>query len=124
MTIKEENIKTKQEESRKAGNPGIEYCLFPSFVILYIFLVMLQISILLDAFEPASGGVWFQKLRGATQVHHAAKSVNQCIVPKDAIANFSRKWRGRRAHYHQNNENPATFVGFALLRKNLMITFN
>jgi hypothetical protein len=82
---------------------------------------------LVDAFEPASGGVWFQKLRGATQVHHAAKSVNQCIVPKDAIAKsriFSHNRRGRRAHYHRNNQISATFVGFALPRRNCMITFN
>ena len=81
-------------------------------------------SRVLDAFEPASGGVWFQKLRGATQVHHAPKSVNQSIVPKDAIANFLAQWRGRRAHYHDNNQNSATFIGFALLRQNLMVTFN
>ena len=65
----------------------------------------LGIIVALDAFEPASGGVWFQKLRGATQVHHAAKSVNQCIVPKDAIANFLAQWRGRRAHYHSKTQN-------------------
>lgn len=79
---------------------------------------------LLDAFEPASGGMWFQKLRGATQVHHAPKSVNQSIVPKDAIANFLAQWRGRRAHYHDKNQNSATFLGFALLENFQPVTFN
>ena len=72
-----------------------------------------------DAFEPASGGLWFQKLRGATQVHHAAKSVKrQCIVPKDTIANFLAHWHGLRVH-----NSPPTFIGFALLQNFQLLTF-
>ena len=59
----------------------------------------------LDAFEPAFGGLWFHKLRGATNVHHARKSVNQSIMSKDAIATFLARVHGRRAHYHKNNKN-------------------
>ena len=74
-------------------------------------------SCLLDAFEPAFGGVLFLKLRGATLVHHALNPVNQSISLTTKKTKESRNWCGRRAHYHQNNENPATFIGFALLQK-------
>ena len=71
----------------------------------------------LDAFEPAFGGVLFLKLRGATLVHHALNPVNQSISLTTKKTKESRNWCGQRAHHHQNNENPATFIGFALLQK-------
>ena len=83
-------------------------------------------ALTLDAFEPAPGGVWFLKLRGATLVHHALNPVNQASPsiggPKKLTKVANR--RGRRAHYHRNNQISATFVGFALLRQNCMLTFN
>jgi len=72
----------------------------------------------LDAFEPAFGGVWFLKLRGATLVHHALNPVNQFIYLKTQKGKKLAKRCGRRAHYREKNENSATFIGFALLRKN------
>ena len=52
---------------------------------------------LLDAFEPAFGGVWFLKLRGATLVHHALNPVNQSIYLRTQKTNKSRKavWPAR-----------------------------
>ena len=76
----------------------------------------------LDAFEPAFGGVWFLKLRGATLVHHALNPVNQFIymtcISKPKKEKKLAKRCGRRAHYQSNNENSATFIGFSQLRKN------
>jgi len=71
-----------------------------------------------DAFEPAFGGVWFLKLRGATLVHHALNPVNQFIYLLTQKGKKLAKRCGRRAHYQSKNENAATFIGFALLRKN------
>ena len=54
----------------------------------------------IDGAEPAECD-WprFHKSRGATHVHHAAKTVNQIIYRKTPICSFSRKKLGRRAHY-------------------------
>ena len=78
----------------------------------------------LDAFEPAPGGVWFLKLRGATLVHHALNPVNQSISLRTQKTNKSRNRRGRRAHYHDKNQISATFIGFALLQNFQPLTFN
>ena len=75
-------------------------------------------TVLLDAFEPAFGGVWFLKLRGATLVHHALNLVNQFIYLETQKGKKLAKRCGRRAHYREKNENSATFIGFALLGKN------
>ena len=78
----------------------------------------------LDAFEPAFGGPRFHKSRGATQVHHAAKSVNQIILSADAIATFLAKNPGRRVKYRTKTQFVAKFIGFHVWLKNLMLTFN
>ena len=97
---------------------------------VHVFICFLPLSSsssslsLLDAFEPAFGGPRFHKSRGATQVHHAAKSVNQIILSADAIATFLAKKPGRRVKYRRKTEFVAKFVGFLLWLKNLIEFLN